>query len=274
MIITGSAPISDNVYKFLKICFGCPVIQGYGLTETCAAGTGTSLSDTSYGNVGVPVPSNEVRLIDVPDMNYFARENKGEICFRGNNIFSQYYKDEQKTKEAFDQDGFFMTGDIGRWNLDGTLSIIDRKKNIFKLAQGEYVAAEYIESIYTKNKFVQQIFVYGDSFQSCLVAVIIPDAEVLVPWSVGKNLPEGLPQLCQDETVKEMILKDLGLTAKEGKLQGFEQVREIYLDASPFSVDNGLLTPSFKSVRPKLKDYYDQQIQQMYSKLEKSQSKS
>jgi len=148
------------------------------------------------------------------------------------------------------------------------------KKNIFKLAQGEYVAAEYIESVYTKNRFVQQIFVYGDSFQSCLVGVIIPDPDVLIPWSKGKELPETLQGLCQNEMVKDMILKDLATTAKEGKLQGFEQVRDIHLDFSPFTIENGLLTPSFKSIRPKLKEFYIPQIQQMYSKIEKSQPKS
>eukprot|EP01114_Cavostelium_apophysatum_P003480 TRINITY_DN1338_c0_g2_i1.p1 TRINITY_DN1338_c0_g2~~TRINITY_DN1338_c0_g2_i1.p1 ORF type:complete len:663 (-),score=159.25 TRINITY_DN1338_c0_g2_i1:93-2081(-) len=271
LMITGSAPISDEVYQFLKICFCCPVLQGYGLTETCAAGTITMMEDPTWGNVGLPLACNEIRLADVPEMKYTTANNSGEVCFRGPNIFKGYYKDEEKTKEAFDADGFFLTGDIGRWNPNGTLSIIDRKKNIFKLAQGEYVAAEYIESVYIKSKFVQQIFVYGDSFQSCLVGIVVPDPDVLLPYAREHNFPnaDNFELLCKDPKVKELISNDLSATAKEGKLQGFEMVRAIFVEFSPFSVENDLLTPSFKAMRPKLKERYQTTIDALYESLPK-----
>jgi len=267
LIITGSAPISDEVYRFLKICFCCPVIQGYGLTETSAGGTVTLGSDVTFGNVGGPVPSCEIRLRDVPDMNYFAAQGRGEICFRGGNVFSGYFKDEEKTKEAFDADGFFLTGDIGRWNENGSLSIIDRKKNIFKLSQGEYVAVEYIESIYVKNKYIQQMFAYGDSMQSCLVAIVVPDFDIVLPWAKSNGIenPDDKIALCSNEKVKKFVFDDLNATAKQAKLHGFEFVRAIHLEPEPFSVENGLMTPSFKSMRPKLKEKYQSLIDKMYA---------
>ena len=100
-------------------------------------------------SVGPPVACTAIKLASVPEMNYYAKEDVGEICMKGFNIMTGYYRNEEKTKDTIDADGWLHTGDIGRWNKDGTLSIIDRKKNIFKLAQGEYIAPEKIENVYT-----------------------------------------------------------------------------------------------------------------------------
>jgi long-chain acyl-CoA synthetase len=153
LMITGAAPLSEEVYRFLQIAFCVPVLQGYGLTETAAALSLTRPDDFSTGHVGSPILSVEVRLADVPEMNYSSKNDPptGEVCVRGNNVFKGYYKNEVQTN-ADVKDGWFHTGDVGRWNPNGTLSIIDRKKNIFKLAQGEYVAAEHVEAQYIKVK--------------------------------------------------------------------------------------------------------------------------
>ncbi len=139
LMITGAAPLSEEVYRFLQIAFCVPVLQGYGLTETSAALSLTRPDDFSTGHVGAPLLSCEVRLYDVPEMNYSSRNDPptGEVCVRGNNVFVGYYKNPEQTAQDKDAEGWFHTGDVGRWNPNGTLSIIDRKKNIFKLAQGE-----------------------------------------------------------------------------------------------------------------------------------------
>lgn len=269
MIITGAAPISPDVYHFLEVCFCVPVIQGYGLTETCAGAAATSMGDSTTGHVGPPVCCVELRLADVPEMNYFVTDDppRGEVCMRGPNVTSGYYKQEEKTAEVFDDDGFFYSGDIGQINPNGTFSIIDRKKNIFKLAQGEYVAAEYLERVYTGTNLIQQIFVYGDSLQSCLVAVAVPDPEAAA--AAGFAGSDDLAALCANEDFKKAVHDAMNEVGKENKLKGFEFVKAITLESEPFSVENDLLTPTFKPKRPQLKAYYQTQIDEMYASLEK-----
>jgi long-chain acyl-CoA synthetase len=270
-IVTGAAPITKEVYRFLQICFSCPVMQGYGLTETSASCTLTKPFHIESGNAGAPQFCCEIRLADVPDMKYFSTDQpnpRGEICVRGPNVFKGYYQEPEQTKECFDEDGFFHTGDVGLINENGTLSIIDRKKNIFKLSQGEYVAAEYVEGVYQKNKFINQIFVYGDSSQSCLVAIVVPDAEILLPFAKEQNLPDdNIQELCNNAQIKETILTQMNVSAKEGKLLGFEVVKAIYLEHSPFSIENDLLTPTFKLKRPQLKQKYAEIIKGLYDSI-------
>jgi long-chain acyl-CoA synthetase len=158
-MITGSAPISKEVMEFLRICFSCPIMEGYGQTEcTCAATCTLEKEQNIGGQVGVPIVCSEICLVSVPEMNYCVDEivngknvEKGEICFRGPNVFQGYWKNPEKTLEAIDENGWLHSGDIGTWLPNGNLKIIDRKKNIFKLAQGEYIAPEKIENVYIQS---------------------------------------------------------------------------------------------------------------------------
>eukprot|EP01084_Bolivina_argentea_P038774 71691_1 len=159
--VSGSAPLSANTANFLKACFSDIVAEGYGLTETSAAGTATHKMDNTYGQVGSVVNSVEMKLVDVTDMNYTINDEpmpRGEIWFRGPSLFNGYYKMDKKTEEVLTKDGWFATGDVGQWRIDGKLQIIDRKKNIFKLSQGEYIRPEYIENVYKLSAFVVNIF--------------------------------------------------------------------------------------------------------------------
>ncbi|CAK4648916.1 unnamed protein product [Aphanomyces euteiches] len=205
-------------------------------------------------------------------MNYTTADKprpRGEVCLRGSNIFLGYYKDAEKTAECLTSDGWFYTGDIGAWNPDGTLSIIDRKKNIFKLSQGEYIAAEKIENVYAKSPFVAQIFLYGDSYQSCVVAIVVPDPEVVQSWATSQGIPEGnnLAKMVARPELKAAIVTSMDQAAKEGKLNGFECVKDIHLHPDVFSVENDLITPTFKLRRPQLKAYFKNQIDTMYAGL-------
>ncbi len=270
LMITGAAPLSEEVYRFLQVAFCVPVLQGYGLTETSAALSLTRPYDYSTGHVGSPLLSVEVRLFDVPEMNYSSKNDPpaGEVCVRGNNVFVGYYKNPTQTAADLDADGWFHTGDVGRWNPNGTLSIIDRKKNIFKLAQGEYVAAEHVEAQYIKCIYVQQCFIYGDSLKAELVAVVVPDAEVLVKWAAGAGIEGDAKALCANEKVREFVFAEMTKTGKENKLKGFECARAIHLEAEPFSPENDLLTPTFKPKRPQLKNHYEAQIAALYKELD------
>lgn len=181
-MLTGSAPISKEVLNFLKIAIGVPIFEGYGQTETTACSCLTDSEDGTAGHVGGVMPYCELKLVDVPEMDCYSTDTpypRGEICFRGNSTFVGYFREPEKTAETLDKDGWVHTGDVGCLLSNGALKIIDRKKNIFKLSQGEYIAPEKLENAYTEIDFVKQIFVYGDSLQSVLVGIIIPDEEVV-----------------------------------------------------------------------------------------------
>jgi len=273
-LFTGSAPISADVIDFLRICFSCDVIEGYGQTETTAGVTVTWSGETSSGHIGSPLPCCEVKLVDVPSMNYTSDDKpnpRGEICVRGNQIFSEYYKLPDKTAETKDADGWCHSGDIGMWDERGRLVIIDRVKNIFKLAQGEYVAPEKIENVYTKHDLVAQAFVYGDSLQASVVGVIVPDEETFVPWAKQLGYEKPFAELCQDEELKKKFLSVLAAHGKSNDLKGFENIRALFLESTLFSVENDLFTPTFKLKRHDAMKKYRSQIDDMYAKLASAQ---
>lgn len=268
IMVTGAAPISSSVLTFLRAALGCPVFEAYGQTECTAGCTFTLPGDWTPGHVGVPLACNHVKLEDVPDMNYFSVNNEGEICIKGTNVFKGYLKDPEKTEEALDKDGWLHTGDIGRWLPNGTLKIIDRKKNIFKLAQGEYIAPEKIENIYIRSRAVLQIFVHGESLRSSLVAVVVPDPEALPSFAAKIGVKGSFEELCQNQVVKEAILEDLLKIGKESGLKSFEQVKSIFLHTEQFSIENGLLTPTLKAKRAELSKYFQSQINSLYESIQ------
>uniref|UniRef100_A0A8C5JYP5 Long-chain-fatty-acid--CoA ligase n=1 Tax=Jaculus jaculus TaxID=51337 RepID=A0A8C5JYP5_JACJA len=268
LMITGAAPISTPVLTFLRAAMGCLVFEAYGQTECTAGCTFTSPGDWTSGHVGAPVSCNFVKLEDVPEMNYFSVNNEGEICIKGTNVFKGYLKDPDKTQEALDKDGWLHTGDIGRWLPNGTLKIIDRKKNIFKLAQGEYIAPEKIENIYQRSRLVSQIFVHGESLRSSLVGVVVPDPDVLPSFAAKHGIKGTFKELCENQTVREAILEDIQKIGKEGGLKSFEQVKTIFVHPEPFSIENGLLTPTLKSKRVELAKFFKAQIDSLYETIQ------
>uniref|UniRef100_A0A8B9VSR9 Arachidonate--CoA ligase n=1 Tax=Anas zonorhyncha TaxID=75864 RepID=A0A8B9VSR9_9AVES len=267
MIVTGAAPASPTVLGFLRAALGCQVYEGYGQTECTAGCTFTTPGDWTSGHVGAPLPCNLIRLKDVEELNYFASKGEGEICVKGPNVFKGYLKDEEKTTEALDQEGWLHTGDIGKWLPNGTLKIIDRKKHIFKLAQGEYIAPEKIENIYIRSDPVAQIYVHGDSLQAFLVGIVVPDSEVMPGWAKKRGFDGTYSELCKNKELKKAIMEDMVRLGKESGLHSFEQVKAIYIHSDMFSVQNGLLTPTLKAKRPELRDYFKKQIEELYSSI-------
>ncbi|KRX18083.1 Long-chain-fatty-acid--CoA ligase 5 [Trichinella nelsoni] len=268
IIVSGSAPASPAVLTFARAAFSCTVLEGYGQTECVAAACLTLEGDHVAGHVGPPSPSCIIKLVDVPDMNYFAKNNQGEVCIKGPNVFHGYYKDPERTREALDEDGWLHTGDIGEWTSRGTLKLIDRKKNIFKLAQGEYIAPEKVENVYLKSKFVSQIFVHGDSLKSCLVGIVVPNIPLLEKHvSETLNLRQKPEELLKNAVVKRIILDDMLNEGKLANLCSFEQVKDIYLHGDAFSVENNLLTPTYKARRTEICKQFQERIAEMYKHL-------
>uniref|UniRef100_A0A452UBS9 Arachidonate--CoA ligase n=1 Tax=Ursus maritimus TaxID=29073 RepID=A0A452UBS9_URSMA len=267
LMVTGAAPVSATVLTFLRAALGCQFYEGYGQTECTAGCCVTMPGDWTAGHVGAPMPCNLIKLVDVEEMNYLASKGEGEVCVKGPNVFKGYLKDPAKTAEVLDKDGWLHTGDIGKWLPNGTLKIIDRKKHIFKLAQGEYIAPEKIENIYLRSEPVAQVFVHGESLQAFLIAIVVPDVETLCSWARKKGFEGSFEELCRNKDVKKAILEDMVRLGKDSGLKPFEQVKGISLHPELFSIDNGLLTPTMKAKRPELRNYFRSQIDELYSTI-------
>uniref|UniRef100_A0A8C4H4N8 Long-chain-fatty-acid--CoA ligase n=1 Tax=Dicentrarchus labrax TaxID=13489 RepID=A0A8C4H4N8_DICLA len=219
VMVTGAAPISPSVLNFLRASLGCQIFEAYGQTECTAGCTFTTPGDATSGHVGVPLPCNVVKLVDVEEMNYFASNGEGEVCIMGRNVFKGYLKDPEKTKEALDEDGWLHTGDIGKW------------------------------------------------LPSCLVAIVVPDPEVLPGFAKNLGCQGSLEELCKNTEIRKAILSDMTKLGKEAGLKSFEQVKDVYLHPEQFTIENGLLTPTLKAKRAELKTLFQPQIDKLYSSM-------
>mmetsp|Transcript_43371 Transcript_43371/g.50990 ORF Transcript_43371/g.50990 Transcript_43371/m.50990 type:complete len:218 (+) Transcript_43371:1180-1833(+) len=209
-----------------------------------------------------------MKLQDVPEMNYLSTDvidgvphPRGEVCFKGAACFVGYFKELDKTKETIDNDGWLHTGDVGMILPNGALKIIDRKKNIFKLSQGEYIAPEKLEILYAKNPLIKQIFVYGDSLQASLVAIVVPEKEE-VEKEFGHQSDYN-SFICSKE-FQGKLMEWFNTVRKKEKLNGLEVPKSIHCTSREFSIDDGTLTPTFKLVRGQARNLYIDEIRQMY----------
>lgn len=219
-----------------------------------------------------------MKLVDVPELGYMTQDQpfpRGEVCLRGANVFLGYWRDEAKTRETIDSNHWLHTGDIGQLNADGTLSIIDRKKNLFKLSQGEYISPEKLEAVYSSSPLLQQVFVHGDALQSCVVAIVVPEPDAFVPWArqqlVGSDdevdASIKLENLCTSPIVRAATLRLLAGLASSSGLNRFEFVRAVELEHRPFTVADGLLTPTMKLKRAVLRERYSDTLGRLYAEV-------
>lgn len=205
-MVTGASPIQSDILDLLKVILCCDIHEGWGLTETAAPSTITDVKDPFSGHVGGPMANVEIKLVDIPEMNYLHTNKpnpQGEVCVRGHNVFTEYLKRPKMTKEVLTDDGWFSTGDVGEILPNGALKIIDRKKNIFKLAQGEYIAPEKLENIYNKSLFVSQIFIDGDSHKSYIVGIVVIDEAHCANWAKAQGLDPN--DLIHNEVLKRNL---------------------------------------------------------------------
>lgn len=271
-ILSSSAPLSLGVKKLLKAAFCCPIIEGYGQTEGMGGQFVQDLDDPDLETVGGPLPMNEFKLVDVPEMGYTHRDvdeagnliPRGEIWIRGPNIIPGYYKNDAKNKESF-EDGWLKSGDIGMI-VPGSnaLKVIDRKKNIFKLAHGEYVAPEKLEQVYKNTPAISEIFIYGNSVKSVLVAVANLDEKAALSLAQTHGIQAAdFQELCFKPEMIDVLRKELRKTADQNHLKGFERIADIFVDPKPFS-DSDLITTTFKLKREQATKFYKDKIAQLY----------
>ena len=253
--VSGAAPLDSSLHDFLRAAWSSNLLQGYGLTEGYASTTCQAEEDLTTGNVGSLLPAVEACLVSIPDMDYYVTDKpypRGELLLRGNTICKGYYNDPEETAKAFTEDGWFQTGDVAKIDEMGRFYIIDRKKNVLKLAQGEYVAPERLEGLCLSTcTYLQVGFIHGDSNQTFPVGIwgVQPDlfaafASKVLGQKISENDEQALQKAMNDPKVIAAVLADMNRAAKKARLNGYEKVRAIKLYKDPFTIENELMTPT------------------------------
>ncbi|KAL2117050.1 hypothetical protein VTJ04DRAFT_9218 [Mycothermus thermophilus] len=277
-MISGSAQLDPDVQEFLRAAFGNNFYQGFGMTETYAVGTVQMQGDFTTGNIGPPCPSVELCIESVPDYDYTVEDKphpRGELLMRGPVIFREYFRNPDETHKALEPDGWFHTGDIVEVDEMGRFKIIDRKKNVLKLAQGEYISPERIENVYMgSTNLIAMAFVHGEPKESSLVAIFGVDPVQFAPYAskilkraVPADDKETLRAAANDPRVKADFLRLLDKIGTSHKFNSFEKVKNCYFDVEPFSIENELLTPTLKLKRPQTARAFKKEIERMYEEI-------
>jgi long-chain acyl-CoA synthetase len=274
-ILVGSAPIDAKILDFFKIVFSCPVTEAYGMTEFAGALTYTDLNDLESGHVGKPIIACEYKLINVPELNYLVTDidpishlntPRGEVLGRGNTCFSGYLCRPDETNDILDKDGWIHSGDIAVLLPGNKLKIVDRRKNIFKLCQGEYIAPEKIENILKTCPYIMQNYIFGKSTESYVVALIIVESSTLenIAKSKGFNYSSS-DELISNEHIKDFIFEEIKSVCKNGGLFGFETPLKILLSYEQFTIDNGMLTVTLKTMRSNIRKVWESRLNGLYN---------
>lgn len=247
--MTGSAPLSAEMQSFVEQLLDMHLIDGYGSTEA-----GAVLVD---GQIQRP-PVIDYKLADVPDLGYFSTDRphpRGELLVRSETLFPGYYKRPDITAEMFDEDGYYRTGDIVAETAPDRLTYLDRRNNVLKLSQGEFVTVSKLEAVFGDSPLIHQIYVYGNSARPYLLAVVVPTDAALAR-----------------EDVKTAVAESLQDVARAAELQSYEIPRDFLIETTPFTLENGLLTGIRKLARPKLKERYGDRLEALYTELAESQT--
>uniref|UniRef100_A0A915BKV0 long-chain-fatty-acid--CoA ligase n=1 Tax=Parascaris univalens TaxID=6257 RepID=A0A915BKV0_PARUN len=269
-LLCGGAALNPETQRFMNICMCCPVIQGYGLTETCGGATVADINDLSTGTVGPPVRCLKILLREWAEGGYTPLNDppQGEILVSGPNVSPGYWKQPEKTAEDFitiNGVRYFATGDIGEMREDGSLLIIDRKKDLVKLQHGEYVSLAKIETALLNCPLVDNLCVYGSSLQAYVVALVVPNRKHLM--KIADELGEETSdwkKLCSNEKVIAVFKRQLDEHAMKNKLLKMEIPGRIHLCEEVWTPENGLLTEAMKLKRRPLQEKYDDVIQDLY----------
>ncbi|WWC86170.1 uncharacterized protein L201_001043 [Kwoniella dendrophila CBS 6074] len=259
--ISGGGVLSLDTQKFLSTVL-VELIQGYGLTETCGMATICTPQFSTMGSVGVIGPSCEVKLQDYPEAGYLSTNKppRGEIYLRGPN--------EALTKETFTSDGWYKTGDIGQWNEDGSLSIIDRVKNLVKLSNGEYLALEKVESIYKHSNSVMMLCIVAPPYADRPIALVYPhEGNLRNRLKANGIVDDGGPkEWVSNLEIVSYLIGELRDEAKKGGLKGTELIKDVILTEEEWSPENGMLTPAMKLARKNISEKYEKEIAKAYGR--------
>ncbi|BBZ30980.1 oxidoreductase [Mycolicibacterium madagascariense] len=250
--ITGSAPISPELKAWVEKFLDMHLLEGYGSTEA-----GAVFVD---GQIRRP-PVIDYKLVDVPELGYFATDRphpRGELLVKSEQMFPGYYRRPEVTAEVFDADGYYRTGDVVAELGPDQVKYIDRRNNVLKLSQGEFVTVSKLEAAFTDSPLVRQIYIYGNSARPYLLAVVVPSDEAQSRYDASE--------------LKSALSASLKDAARAAGLQSFEVPRDFIVETEPFTLENGLLTGIRKLAWPRLKERYGAELEQLYVDLSDGQA--
>ncbi|CAL6041879.1 Long_chain fatty acid CoA ligase [Hexamita inflata] len=278
--VTGSAPLAQQHGEFIAICFNLHLFEGYGMTETGSHGCVQSIDTVNFGQIGKGLdPNTKLKLLSVPEMGYCVSDScivdlggrsemincpRGELLIKGPTVFQGYYNDPVKTEESF-IDGYFATGDIAEFNpVTQEVKLIDRKRGIVKLSQGEFISINHIEDAISKSRFVESVFLYANRYHPYTLAVVVPNEAYFQQkgFKSGENLSRSAAAI-------KMLTEDVKRVCKEYQLKSFEIPKVVVIESEPWTPDNGLLTPALKIKRPACKAKYEAIMLSIIKKLDK-----
>jgi fatty acid CoA ligase FadD9 len=250
--ITGSAPISPELKSWVESFLDMHLVEGYGSTEA-----GSVFVD---GHIRRP-PVLDYKLVDVPDLGYFGTDvphPRGELLIKSDQLFPGYYKRPDVTAEVFDEDGYYRTGDVVAELGPDQVKYLDRRNNVLKLSQGEFVTVSKLEAVFGNSPLVRQIYIYGNSARPYLLAVVVPTADTSSRYGADE--------------LKSAISASLKDAARSANLQSYEIPRDFLVETTPFTMENGLLTGIRKLAWPRLRERYGAELEQLYVDLSDSQA--
>jgi fatty acid CoA ligase FadD9 len=255
--ITGSAPLAPSIHAFFKRCFDVSMLNVYGATENL-----TTSVDGQLNRERVL----EYRLLEAPELGYSTADRphpRGELLMKLTSVVPGYFKRPQSDYELCDENGFMHTGDIVEELGPFHVQWIDRRRNILKLSQGEFVSVSRIEGVLTAaSPFIAQAYVYGNALRSYTLAVVVPNMDNIRVELIESSTEPG--------SIKALLRREVARAAQAAHLAPHEIPRDILVEMEPFSRENGLLTESNKMARPQLKRLYGQQLEGLYQQLEDS----
>ena len=282
-ILSGGAGLRPEIFQGLKVMLQAAFVQGYGQTENAGSALLNSIYDTIPGTTGGVQNTTELKLVDLPEYGYFStdvnpltgvNEPRGEICFRGETVFKGYFKNIKETNKIIDKDGWFHSGDVGviLTNNGNSIKTIDRIKSLFKLNQGEFLAPERIQIILSNSKYINQIFIHGESLYSFAVALVFPELKECIKFlKENKKLGDidydkiNLNDLSKNKIMEKEIVKDCDIIGRKQDLKGFELPKKIRIITEPFSLQNNLITPTLKLKGRNIQMKYKGLIKEMYN---------
>jgi long-chain acyl-CoA synthetase len=247
--VSGAAPIAKDILEFFYAC-GVPVLEGWGMTETTAVGAVNTLEQLRFGTVGRAMPGVEFKIA-----------GDGEILTKGPNVFREYWRNPEATRETFTEDGWLMTGDLGSLDEDGYLSITGRKKDIIITAGGKNLAPSNLENDLQQSRWISHAVMYGDR-RPYPVALITLDPETIVPWAKENGLPENVADLVQHHRVRELIQADLDRVNQ--KYARVEQIKKFAILDHDLTQESGELTPTLKLKRNVVNERYAEVFEELY----------